>query len=143
MEEPKIEEKTQVSESLAKNAQTTLSVPAGACATSVSAVSPEPPVSSTSTTTSCTPKRVAIVRSSKFRHIEGKARHSSTYITKIPALSSTVPGDSNAFQVGIPPQFHKKIVTLPLQNQLQANRKRVGVVLSVAGGQIGLFEVRV
>lgn len=44
-------------------------------------------------------KNITVVRSSKFRHIEGKSRHNSTYITKIPALSSTVPGDSNAFQV--------------------------------------------
>lgn len=41
----------------------------------------------------------SIVRSSKFRHIEGKFRHKSSFISKIPRLSSTVPGDSNAFQV--------------------------------------------
>ena len=40
-----------------------------------------------------------VVRSSKFRHIEGKFRHRSTFINRIPALNSTVPGDSNAFQV--------------------------------------------
>lgn len=40
-----------------------------------------------------------VVRSSKFRHIEGKYRHQSSYITKLPSLSSTVPGDSNGFQV--------------------------------------------
>ena len=43
----------------------------------------------------------SVVRSSKFRHIEGKSKHSSTCITKIPSLCSTVPGDSNAFQVSI------------------------------------------
>lgn len=44
-------------------------------------------------------KTVNIVRPSKFRHIEGKFRHRSTFISKMPSLSSTVPGDSNAFQV--------------------------------------------
>ena len=47
------------------------------------------------------PKVLNIVRSSKFRHIEGHMMHRSTNIDKIPKLSSTVPGDSNAFQVGI------------------------------------------
>lgn len=44
-------------------------------------------------------KSLNIVRSSKFRHIEGKYKHRSSYITKIPSLSATVPGDCNAFQV--------------------------------------------
>lgn len=65
-------------------------------------------------------KSLTIVRSSKFRHIEGKFKHQSTFITKLPSLSSTVPGDSNAFQ---------------------ANRDRVAAVLSTSGGQIGVFEV--
>ena len=47
------------------------------------------------------PKVLNIVRSSKFRHIEGHMMHRSTQIDKIPKLSSTVPGDSNAFQVGV------------------------------------------
>ncbi len=45
------------------------------------------------------PKVLNIVRSSKFRHIEGQTMHRSTYIDKIPKLNGTVPGDSNAFQV--------------------------------------------
>lgn len=44
-------------------------------------------------------KTLNIVRSSKFRHIEGKFHQKSSFINKIPPLSSTVPGDSNAFQV--------------------------------------------
>ena len=40
-----------------------------------------------------------IVRSSKFRHIEGSSKDRATFITKFPSLSSTVPGDSNSFQV--------------------------------------------
>lgn len=64
---------------------------------------------------------VSFVRSSKFRHIEGHLSHRSSTIDKLPALSSTVPGDSNAFQ---------------------ANSERVAVVLSVAGGQVAVLEVR-
>lgn len=44
-------------------------------------------------------KKMNIVRSSKFRHIEGHLCERSSFITKFPSLSSTVPGDSNAFQV--------------------------------------------
>ncbi len=44
-------------------------------------------------------KSMKIVRSSKFRHIDGKFKHRSSFITKFPALRSTVPGDSNSFQV--------------------------------------------
>lgn len=44
-------------------------------------------------------KNLNIVRSSKFRHIEGYLRDRSSFVTKFPSLSSTVPGDSNAFQV--------------------------------------------
>jgi len=44
-------------------------------------------------------KSFNIVRSSKFRHIEGSLKDKTTFITKFPSLSSTVPGDSNAFQV--------------------------------------------
>lgn len=65
-------------------------------------------------------KVVTFVRSSKFRHIEGSLSHKSSTIDKLPALSSTVPGDSNAFQ---------------------ANKERAAVVLSVAGGQIAVLEV--
>ena len=46
-----------------------------------------------------TAKSRTFVRSSKFRHIVGKDKHNSTFLTKIPALSATVPGDSNGFQV--------------------------------------------
>ena len=46
-----------------------------------------------------TTKNLNIVRSSKFRHIEGHFRERSSFINKFPSLSSTVPGDSNAFQV--------------------------------------------
>lgn len=45
------------------------------------------------------PKVLNIVRSSKFRHIDGQMMHRSTHIDKVPKLSSTVPGDSNAYQV--------------------------------------------
>ncbi len=48
---------------------------------------------------SAPPKALNIVRSSKLRHIEGSSRDRATFITKFPSLSSTVPGDSNAFQV--------------------------------------------
>ena len=65
-------------------------------------------------------KVVTFVRPSKFRHIEGHLSHQSSSIEKLPPLSSTVPGDSNAFQ---------------------ANRERVGVVLSMAGGQVAVLEV--
>ena len=58
-----------------------------------------PPVDKTVSGVSEAAKTMTIVRSSKFRHIEGKFRHRSTFISKIPSLSSTVPGDSNAFQV--------------------------------------------
>jgi coronin-7 len=65
-------------------------------------------------------KAVSFVRSSKFRHIEGQLSHRSSAIDKVPAISSTVPGDSNAFAV---------------------NKERVGVVLSVPGGQVAVLEV--
>ena len=45
------------------------------------------------------PKVLNIVRSSKYRHIEGHMMHRSTTIDKIPKLSTIVPGDSDAFQV--------------------------------------------
>ena len=65
-------------------------------------------------------KVVNFVRSSKFRHIEGQLSHRSSAIDKVPTISSTVPGDSNAFAV---------------------NKERVGVVLSVPGGQVAVLEV--
>ena len=65
-------------------------------------------------------KVVSFVRSSKFRHIEGQLCHRSSTIDKVPTISSTVPGDSNAFAV---------------------NKERVGVVLSVPGGQVAVLEV--
>ena len=65
-------------------------------------------------------KVVSFVRSSKFRHIEGQLSHRSSAIDKVPMISSTVPGDSNAFAV---------------------NKERVGVVLSVPGGQVAVLEV--
>lgn len=65
-------------------------------------------------------KAVSFVRSSKFRHIEGHLSHRSSTIDKVPTISSTVPGDSNAFAV---------------------NKERVAVVLSVAGGQVAVLEV--
>ena len=65
-------------------------------------------------------KVVNLVRSSKFRHIEGQLSHRSSAIDKVPTISSTVPGDSNAFAV---------------------NKERVGVVLSMAGGQVAILEV--
>jgi len=45
------------------------------------------------------PKVLNIVRSSKYRHIEGHMMPRSTLIDKIPKLSTIVPGDSDAFQV--------------------------------------------
>ena len=39
------------------------------------------------------------MRSSKVRHVEGRLAHKSTHVEKLPKLSTTVPGDSNAFQV--------------------------------------------
>ena len=65
-------------------------------------------------------KVISFVRSSKFRHIEGQLSHRSSTIDKVPTISSTVPGDSNAFAV---------------------NKERVGVVLSVPGGQVAILEV--
>lgn len=65
-------------------------------------------------------KVVSFVRSSKFRHIEGQLSHRSSTIDKVPTISGTVPGDSNAFAV---------------------NKDRVGVVLSVPGGQVAILEV--
>lgn len=65
-------------------------------------------------------KVISFVRSSKFRHIEGQLSHRSSAIDKVPTISSTVPGDSNAFAV---------------------NKERVGVVLSVPGGQVAILEV--
>ncbi len=55
--------------------------------------------SSTVSEVSDAAKSMSIVRSSKFRHIEGKFKHRSTFISKLPSLSSTVPGDANVFQV--------------------------------------------
>ena len=60
---------------------------------------PKPTTAPVDKAVSDVPKAINIVRSSKFRHIEGKFKHRSTFISKIPSLSSTVPGDSNAFQV--------------------------------------------
>lgn len=65
-------------------------------------------------------KVISFVRSSKFRHIEGQLSHRSSAIDKVPTISSTVPGDSNAFAV---------------------NKERVGVVLSMPGGQVAVLEV--
>ena len=65
-------------------------------------------------------KSHSFVRSSKFRHIEGQLSHRSSAIDKLPSLSSTVPGDSNAFD---------------------GNKERVAVVLSMAGGQVAVLEV--
>ena len=68
------------------------------------------------------PKVLNLVRSSKFRHIEGAILHKSTHIDSIPPLHKTIPGDSNAFSCN---------------NQLMA------VALNMAGGQIAVFEVSV
>ena len=58
------------------------------------------PTSPPQTASLPTPKAVLnIVRSSKVRHVEGRIAHKSTHIEKLPKLSTTVPGDSNAFQV--------------------------------------------
>ena len=65
-------------------------------------------------------KVTSFVRSSKFRHIEGQLSHRNTTIDKVPPLSTTVPGDSNAFD---------------------GNKERVAVVLSTAGGQVAVLEV--
>ena len=54
---------------------------------------------SRSSSFSPTPKVLNIVRSSKFRHIQGGTMHRSTHIEKLPKLSVAVPGESNAFQV--------------------------------------------
>ena len=52
------------------------------------------------TVSSPTPKAALnIVRSSKVRHVEGRIAHKSTHIEKLPKMNTTVPGDSNAFQV--------------------------------------------
>ena len=68
-----------------------------------------------------TPHKVmSFVRSSKFRHVEGQLSHRSSAIDKVPTISSTVPGDSNAFAV---------------------NKERVAVVLSMPGGQVAVLEV--
>ena len=56
-------------------------------------------VESPSSAVAVATKNLAIVRSSKFRHIEGHLRDRSSFIRKFPSLSSVVPGDSNAFQV--------------------------------------------
>ena len=42
-----------------------------------------------------------IVRSSKVRYIEGYLFHKSNIIDKIPQLSKSIPGDSNAFTVSL------------------------------------------
>lgn len=44
---------------------------------------------------------INIVRSSKVRYIEGYLLHKSTVIDKIPQLSKSIPGDSNAFAVSL------------------------------------------
>ena len=46
------------------------------------------------------PKVFNIIRSSKYRHIQGGTMHRSTHIEKLPKLSVSIPGDSNGFQVG-------------------------------------------
>lgn len=65
-------------------------------------------------------KVASFVRSSHFRHIEGQLSHRNTTIDKLPPLSTTVPGDSNAFD---------------------GNKERVAVVLATAGGQVAVLEV--
>ncbi|CAI8048905.1 Coronin-7 [Geodia barretti] len=75
---------------------------------------------SRSSSFSPTPKVLNIVRSSKFRHIQGGTLHRSTHIEKLPKLSVAVPGDSNGFQ---------------------ANRDFVAAALDIAGGQIGIFKL--
>ena len=66
------------------------------------------------------PKLLNIVRTSKFRHIEGSVMHKSTHIDGIPPLCETVPGDSNAFS---------------------CTEKYMAVALKQVGGQIAVFEV--
>ena len=66
--------------------------------------SPTPDSSHTSSEDSCPsfspPAKVMnIVRSSKFRHIQGGKMHRSTHIEKLPKLSVAILGESNAFQV--------------------------------------------
>ncbi|CAI8054249.1 Coronin-7 [Geodia barretti] len=75
---------------------------------------------SRSSSFSPTPKVLNIVRSSKFRHIQGGTLHRSTHIEKLPKLSVAMPGDSNGFQ---------------------ANRDFVAAALDIAGGQIGIFKL--
>jgi coronin-7 len=76
--------------------------------------------SRSSSSFSPTPKPLNIVRSSKFRHIQGGTMHRSTHIEKLPKLSMAVPGDCNGFQ---------------------ANRDFVAAALDIAGGQIGIFKL--
>jgi coronin-7 len=83
---------------------------------------PDPQQSSEDSRTSFSPpaKVLNIVRSSKFRHIQGGTMHRSTHIEKLPKLSVAIPGESNAFQ---------------------ANRDYVAAALDIPGGQIGIFKL--
>ena len=61
---------------------------------------PEPQTNSEDPRPFSPPTKVLnIVRSSKFRHIQGGTMHRSTHIEKLPKLSVAIPGESNAFQV--------------------------------------------
>ena len=54
-------------------------------------------------------KVLNIVRSSKVRHVEGQTLHKSTFIDRVPTISTTVPGDSNAFAVSV---YHNRPVAV-------------------------------
>ncbi|KAI1884438.1 hypothetical protein AGOR_G00226400 [Albula goreensis] len=58
--------------------------------------------------------------SSKFRHIQGSVLHRDTHFTNLRGLNLTTPGESDGFC---------------------ANSQRVAVPLSIAGGQIAVFEL--
>lgn len=60
-----------------------------------------PPTQPERPTSAAAAKVQSFVRSSKVRHIEGKSLHKSTYIDRVPPLSTTIPGDSNAFAVSL------------------------------------------
>jgi coronin-7 len=65
------------------------------------------------------PKVLNLVRSSKFRHIEGSIAHKSTHIESMPDLNRTIPGDSNAFS---------------------CNSKLMAVAPNMPGGQIAIIQ---
>lgn len=117
--------KTQVTEVKSKSKPTTSSQSAGTTTQKIPVKRGEPakkelPPAQNEETKRVSTKVMTFVRSSKFRHIEGRMSHPSSTIDKVPSLSTTVPGDSNAFHV---------------------NKERVAVVLSVAGGQVAVIEV--